>query len=111
LLTIKTLNGDLTGTIHVLNGTTLDVHTVTSLLPTSLTVYPLGIADLPSNVTMDGASLKFISCGELEGLTDLSFFAGAELELCGGPYVLNSLYVGDGCTARLVCFDTVNFTK
>lgn len=100
---IVKLYGDRTGTVHVLNDTTLDISQVDGILPVSTNVYPQGTAVLPSSVTMDGSTLKFISCGTLVGLTDLTFLDSAKLEMCGGPYNLNSLFIGDFCTGVLVC--------
>lgn len=53
---------------------------------------------------MDGPTVKFITCGPIPGLNDLSFWREAKLEMCGGPYDLNSLYIGDYSTGVLVYF-------
>lgn len=98
---VDTLTGDLTGTLHVYNRTTLDATSTGPFINTSLLVYSLGLAYMPQNVILaDGMSI--IARGNIMDWYNITILDRAVLSLDSGTYYLLNFVIGPGAKAILV---------
>lgn len=95
---VSTISGDSTGTLHILNRTTLAAASTPSQTTYNLHIYAGATALLPSSVIV-GANLTLTSRGIISGLDDMVVEQQGLLVL-GGEFALETVDISG--TARLV---------